>query len=70
MGVPISREILNRSQRPSNDDSFPYFHDGTTMDDYKSALAVESMGCCVIKVEYAQLNGIEKMGCVLILFIQ
>jgi hypothetical protein len=24
MGVPISREILNRSQRPSNDDSFPY----------------------------------------------
>ncbi len=70
MDVPISREILNRSWRPSNDDLFPYFYDGTTMDDYKSALAVESMGCSVTKIEYAQLNGIEKMVCVLILFIQ
>ncbi len=27
MGVPITWEILNRSQRPSNDDLFPYFYD-------------------------------------------
>jgi hypothetical protein len=30
------------------------------MDEYKSALAVERMGCCVTKIEYAQSNGIEK----------
>jgi hypothetical protein len=30
------------------------------MDEYKSALAVESTGCCVTKVEHAQSNGIEK----------
>jgi hypothetical protein len=59
MGVPILKEILNRCQRPSNEDSFPYFYDGTTMDEYKSALAVESTGCCVTKIEYAQSNGIE-----------
>ncbi len=32
------------------------------MDEYKSALAVESTGCCVTKIEYAQSNGIEKNG--------
>jgi hypothetical protein len=31
MGVPLSRE------RQSNDDLFPNFYDGTTMDEYKSA---------------------------------
>jgi hypothetical protein len=60
MGVPISRETLNRSQRPINDDLFPYFYDGTTMDECKSVSAVESMGCCMTKIEYAQSNGIEK----------
>jgi hypothetical protein len=60
MGVPISGEVLTRSQRPSNDDLFSYFYDGTTMDEYKSALAVESTGCCVTKIEYAKSNGIEK----------
>ncbi len=58
MGVPISREIL--SWRPFYDDLFPYFYDVTTMDKYKSALAVESTGCCVTKIEYAKSNGIEK----------
>ncbi len=32
------------------------------MDEYKSALAVESMGCCMTRIEYAQSNGIEKNG--------
>jgi hypothetical protein len=70
MGVLVSREILNRSQRQSNDDSFPYFYDGTTMDEYKSAFAVKSMGCCVTKIEYARSNGIKKIVSILILFIQ
>jgi hypothetical protein len=30
------------------------------MDDYQSALAVERMGCCVTKMEHANLNGIGK----------
>ncbi len=70
MGVPISREILTRSWGPSNDDYFLYFHDGTTMDEYKSVLAVESTGCCVTKIEYAKANGIEIIVSFLILFIQ
>ncbi len=69
MGAPIFQEIITRCRRPSNDDVFPYFYDGTTMDEYKSALAVESMGCCVTKIEYAQSNGIEKNVSVLILII-
>jgi hypothetical protein len=60
MGVPISTEILTRSQRPFYDESFPYFYDGTTMDDYQSALALESTDGCVTKMEYANSNGIEK----------
>ncbi len=60
MGVPISREILTRCWRPSNADLCPYFYEGTTMDEYNSALAVESTGCCVTKIEYAKSNGIEK----------
>jgi hypothetical protein len=30
------------------------------MDEYKSALAVESTGCCMTKIEHAKSNGIEK----------
>ncbi len=58
MGVPISRGILTRCQRPSNADSFSYFYDGTTMDKYISALDIESTGCCVTKIEYAKSKGI------------
>jgi hypothetical protein len=54
MGVPITLEMLKRSQRPSNDDLFCYFYDRTTEAECKSALAVESTGCCVTKIEYAQ----------------
>ncbi len=60
MGVPISTEMLTRSQRPFHDDLFPYFYDGTTMDGYQSVLANESTGCCVTKMEYANSNGIGK----------
>jgi hypothetical protein len=61
MGVPITWKILYRSRRPCNDNSLLYFYDRTTKDEYKSALAVESTGCCVTKIEYAQLNAIEKI---------
>jgi hypothetical protein len=71
MGVPILREILTRSQRPFSDDLFPYFYDGATMDDYQSAVALERMGCCVTKMEYANLTGIGKnIVSFLILLIQ
>jgi hypothetical protein len=30
------------------------------MDEYKSALAGESTGYCVTKIEFVQLNGIQK----------
>ena len=53
MGVPLMCEILNSSQRPSNDNLFPYFYSRTTEDEYKSALAVESKGCCVTKIDHA-----------------
>jgi hypothetical protein len=60
MDVRISTELLTRSQRPFSDDLFPYFYDETTMDNYKSNLAIERMGCCVTKMEYANLTGIGK----------
>jgi hypothetical protein len=41
LGVPITTEILTRCHRPFLDDLFPYFYDGTTMDNYQSALALE-----------------------------
>jgi hypothetical protein len=41
------------------------------MDDYQSALAIESMGCCVTKMEYTNSNGIGKnIVSFFILFIQ
>jgi hypothetical protein len=71
MGIPISTKIVTRSWRPFYDDSFPYSHDGTTMDNYQSALACEGMGCCVKKIEYANSNGIGKnIVSFLISFIQ
>jgi hypothetical protein len=70
-GVPILMEILTRCQQPFSDGLFPYFYDGTIMDDYQSALALERMGCCVTKMEYANSNGIGKnIVSFLILFIQ
>ncbi len=71
MGVSTTWEIIKRSQRQSNHDLFPYYYDRITEDEYKSALAVESMGCCVAKIEYAQSNGIEEeVISVLIYFVQ
>jgi hypothetical protein len=56
LGVPILTEILTRCCRPFSMDLFPYFYDGTTMDNYQSALALERTGCCVTKMEYANLT--------------
>ena len=58
MGVPVSTEILTRCCRPFSDDLCPSFYDGTTMDDYQSALALERTGCCVTKMEYATTTDI------------
>jgi hypothetical protein len=71
MGVPISMEIHTRFQRLFSDDLCPYFYDETTMDNYQSALALERMGCCVTKMEYANLACIGKnIVSFLILFSQ
>ncbi len=41
------------------------------MDNYQSALALETTGCCVTKMEHANLDGIgENVVSFLILFIQ
>jgi hypothetical protein len=70
LGVPISMEILTSSQRPFSDDLFSYFYDRTTMDTYQSALAIERMGSCVTKMEYANLTGSGKnIVSFLILFV-
>ncbi len=60
MGVPISMEILTGSWKPFSDDLFPYFYDGTPMDNYQYALTIERTGCCVTKMEDANLTGIVK----------
>jgi hypothetical protein len=60
MGVPISREILTRSKRLFDDDSFPYFYDRTTVDNYKSVLGVESTGCCVTRLNMQNWMVLEK----------
>ncbi len=71
LGVPISTEILTRCCQPFSDDLFAYFYDGTTMDDYQSALALERTGCCVTKMEYANLTAFGKNTVsFFILFIQ
>ena len=71
LGVPISTEILTRCRRPFSDDLFPYFYDGTTMDDYQSALALERTGCCVTKMEYANSTAFgTNIVSFFILFIQ
>jgi hypothetical protein len=71
LGVPILTEILTRCCQPFSDDLFPYFYDRTTMVDYQSALALERTGCCVTKMEYANLTaGGENIVSFFILFIQ
>ena len=71
MGVPISTEILTRCRQPFSDDLFPYFYDGATMDNYQNALALERTGCCVTKMEYANLTAFGKnIVSFFILFIQ
>jgi hypothetical protein len=71
LGVPILTEILTRCRQPFSDDLFPYFYDGTTMDDYQSALVLERTGCCVTKMEYANLTLLEKnIASFFILFTQ
>jgi hypothetical protein len=37
MGVPITEDIVVRAKRPSVDDVFPYFFDGTDIEDYNQA---------------------------------
>ncbi len=61
LGVPISTEILTRCCQPFSDDLFPYFYDGMTMDDCQSTLALERTGCCVTKMEYANLAAFGKI---------
>jgi len=57
MGVPITWDILQRSRRPSIDDTFPFFYDNrTTEAEYQRAKMVEFMKCTVTKVEYAISN--------------
>jgi hypothetical protein len=63
LGVPILTEILTRCHQPFSDDPFPYFYDGTTMDNYQSALALERTGCCVTKMEYANSTTFGKKYC-------
>ena len=51
MGVPITWD----------DDSFPYFYDRTTTEDeYKRAVVLECLGCCVTKIEYAKSDAIDE----------
>ncbi len=63
LGVPISTKILTRCRWPFSDDLFPYFYDGTTMDDYQSALALERTGFCVTKMDYANSTAFGKKHC-------
>jgi hypothetical protein len=71
LGVPILTEILTRCRQPFSDDLFPYFYDGMTMDNYQSALALKRTGCCVTKIEYANLTAFGKnIVSFFILFIQ
>jgi hypothetical protein len=37
MGVPITEDIVARAKRPSVDNVFPYFFDGTDIEDYNQA---------------------------------
>ncbi len=48
MGVPISGELLSGSRKHNFDSVFPYLYDGTTKEDYKLALSVETSNCSVI----------------------
>ena len=58
MGVPVSTKILDSSQSNLSQKQFPYLYDMTRMEDYNSALAIERIGCCVTKMEYATATDI------------
>jgi hypothetical protein len=71
LGEPTLTEILTRCCQPFSDDLFPYFYDGTTMDNYQRALALERTGCCVTKMEYANSTSFgTNIVSFFILFIQ
>ncbi len=50
MGVPISGEILSRSRKRNFDGVFPYLYDGTTKEEYKLALSVETSLCHIFQI--------------------
>jgi hypothetical protein len=56
MGVPITREILKQSRKPSNYNDYPYLYEGNTEEDYRFALSVEERKCCVTYSEMSTLK--------------
>jgi hypothetical protein len=56
MGVQITREMLEFSQQRSHDELFPCLYEGTTDEDCRLALIVETTNCCVTAAEYSDTN--------------
>ena len=62
MGVPITEDIVARAKRPSVDDVFPYFFDGTDIEDYNQAQFIEQNNNCITIREWLTNEGVSKQS--------
>jgi hypothetical protein len=65
MGVPVTKHIVCRAQRPSVDDIFPYLFDGTTIEDYNQAKFIEQNNNCITVREWHERKGKLIAGCII-----
>ncbi len=62
IGVPITEDIVARAKRPSVDDVFPYFFDGTDIENYNQAQFIEQNNNCITIREWLTSEGVSKQS--------
>ncbi len=62
MGVPIKEDIVARAKRPSIDNVFPYFFDGTDIEDYNQAQFIEQNNNCITIKEWLTSEAVSKQS--------
>ena len=62
MGVPITEELVVKAKRPSVDNQFPYFFNGTDVEDFKQAQFIQQNNNCITINEWLTSKGVSKQS--------
>jgi hypothetical protein len=60
MGVPITEELVVKAKRPSVDNQFPYFFNGTDVEDFKQAQFIQQNNNCITINKWLTSKGVSK----------